>query len=276
MKKQLLIAAVAATMTMATSAGVFISGSASFKTVDGVYSHEADLFFKGTSGDSSVTLNVAMDGTAPAIEDAYLKTSAAGLDIKIGQWEGSASELGASSAASEKVVVSTTFGGISLAYKDTNSSNSTTIGGEFGGITLSHEINQDSSTETTASGSMGGVNADFHSINDSASKTNSAITLSTVIQGATLTYVQIDADAAMDSDGYVGEFSLTTGQSAKAIGVSTDYNGNTVGLKAITIASADSTELSISRDLENGSTLDLTYTDTDSDEILEAKLTVEF
>lgn len=276
MKKQLLIAAVAATMAMSSTADINIKGSASFKTTDGVYSHEADLFFTGTAGDSSITLNVAMDGTAPAIEDAYLKTTVSGIDIKMGQWEGSSSELGATSAASEKVVVSTSFGGISLAYKDTNSSNSTTIGGEFGGITLSHEINQDSSTETTASGSMGGVNADFHSINDSASKTNSAITLSTAVQGATLTYVQIDADAAMDSDGYVGEFSLTTGQSAKAIGVSTDYNGNTVGLKAITIASADSTELSISRDLGNGSTLDLTYTDTDSDEILEAKLTVEF
>ncbi len=276
MKKQLLIAAVAASMTAATVADINIAGSASFKTTDGVYSHEADLVVTGTAGASSLTINMAMDGSTPAIEDAYLKTSVADIDIKIGQWEGSASELGASSSASEKVVVSTTFGGISLAYKDTNSSNSTTIGGEFGGITLSHEINQDTSTETTASGSMGGVNLDAHTIEDANSKTNTAITLSTDVQGATLTYVQINADAAMDSDGYVGEFSLTAGQSAKAFGISTDYNGSTVGLKSITVAGADSTELSVSRDLGNGTALDFTYTDTASDEVLEVEFSVAF
>ena len=274
MKKQLLIAAVAATMTMATTADVSITGSAAFKTTDGVYSHEADLVVSGTSGDTSVTMNISLDGTFE-IEDLYLKTSIAGVDLKMGQWEGSSSELGASSAASEKLVVSTSFGGISIAYKDTNGANSTTIGGEFGGITVSHEINQDSSTETTASGSMGGVNVDVHTT-EAAGKTNTAFTLSTEIQGATLTYVQIDADANMDSDGYVGEFSLTAGQSAKAIGISTAYNGNTIGLKAITIAGADSTELSISRDLGNGTMLDVTYTDTATDEVLEVELSVAF
>jgi hypothetical protein len=275
MKKQLLIAAVAATMTMATTADVSITGSAAFKTTDGVYSHEADLVVSGTSGDTSVTMNISLDGTTVAIEDLYLKTSIAGVDLKMGQWEGSSSELGASSAASEKLVVSTSFGGISIAYKDTNGANSTTIGGEFGGIAVSHEINQDSSTETTASGSMGGVNVDVHTT-EAAGKTNTAFTLSTEIQGATLTYVQIDADAAMDSDGYVGEFPLTAGQSAKAIGISTIYSGNTIGLKAITIAGEDSTELSISRDLGNGTMLDVTYTDTDTDEKLEVELSVAF
>jgi hypothetical protein len=80
----------------------------------------------------------------------------------------------------------------------------------------------------------------------------------------------------MDSDGYIGEFSLTAGQSAKALGISTAYNGNTVGLKAITIAGADSTELSISRDLGNGTMLDVTYTDTATDEVLEVELSVAF
>jgi len=275
MKKQLLIAAVAATMTMATTADVSISGSASFTSTDGEYSHEADLVVSGRAGDSLVTINVAMDDAAPVIEDAYLKTSVAGIDVKMGQWEGSASELGASSPASEKIVVSTAFGGISIAYKDTNSSNSTTISGEFGGIAVSHEINQDSSTETTASGSMGGVDVAVHTIEDSGN-TNTAITLSTDIQGATLTYVQIDADALMDSDGYIGEFSLLAGESAHAFGLSTDYNGNTVGLKSITVAGNDSTELNISRDLGNGATLDLTYTDTDADETLEIELSVAF
>ncbi len=275
MRKQLLIAAVAATMTVATTADVSISGSAAFKTTDGVYSHEADLVVSGTSGATTATMNLSLDGTTAYVEDAYLKTSVAGIDVKMGAWEGSSSELSATGALSEKVVVSTTFGGISLAYKDTNGANSTTIGGEFGGITLSHEINQDSSTETTASGSMGGVNVDVHTT-DADGKTNTAVTLSTEIQGSTLTYVQIDADAEMDSDGYVGEFSLTAGQTAKAFGISSAYNGNTIGLKAITIAGADSTELSISRDLGNGTVLDVTYTDTDTDEVLEAELSIAF
>ena len=262
-------------MTMATTADVSISGSASFTSTDGEYSHEADLVVSGRAGDSLVTINVAMDDAAPVIEDAYLITSVAGIDVKMGQWEGSASELGASSPASEKIVVSTAFGGISIAYKDANSSNSTTISGEFGGIAVSHEINQDSSTETTASGSMGGVDVAVHTIEDSGN-TNTAITLSTDIQGATLTYVQIDADALMDSDGYIGEFSLLAGESAHAFGLSTDYNGNTVGMKSITVAGNDSTELNISRDLGNGATLDLTYTDTDADETLEIELSVAF
>ena len=190
MKKQLLIAAVAATFTSVAMADIAISGADKMNAKDGVYSHEADMTIAGKSGDTSVTANLAMDGTAIAIEDLYVKTSVAGVAVKMGGWRSGKSELAqTSTTVTERVNVSTSFGGLSLAYEDTGASNSTTIGGSLAGVSVSHKINQDTSTETKASGTMGGVSIAAHSKESALSKTNTAVTLSTEVQGVTLTYV---------------------------------------------------------------------------------------
>ena len=167
MKKQLLIAAVAASMTSVAMADIAISGAAKVNALDGVYSHEADLFIAGKSGDTSVTVNIALDSNAFVIEDLYVKTAVAGVAVKMGAWRGGKSELGRTGSITERVNVSTTFGGLSLAYEELGASNSTTIGGSLAGVKLTRALGAGATfeatyTETKASGSMGGVSVSAH------------------------------------------------------------------------------------------------------------------
>ena len=284
MKKQLLIAAVAATFTSVAMADIAISGAAKFNAKDGVYSHEADLTIAGKSGDTSVTANISLDdgattGTKVAIkvEDLYMTTSVAGVSVKMGGWRSGKSELGTTSTTvTERVNVSTTFGGLSLAYEDTGTANSTTIGGSLAGVSVSHKISQDTSTETKASGTMGGVSIAAHSKESAASATNTAVTLSTEVQGVTLTYVTLSNDSAVSSDGFMGKQTVAAGADASAFGIATSIAGNTVKFKAITNGSTDTNKVIVTRALGAGATFEATYSDTDSNDTLDLELAVKF
>ena len=270
MKKQLLIAAVAASMTSVAMADIAISGAAKMNSLDGVYSHEIDLKISGKSGDTSITANLAMDDKGEAtdsvkndikIEDMYLTTAVSGVTLKMGGWRSGKNELRKTGGITERVNVSTSFGGLSLAYEDTGASNSTTIGGSLAGVSVSHKINQDTSTETKASGSMGGVNVSVHSKENSDSKTDTAITLTTEVQGITLTYVKITTDSDTDSDGYIVKGSIA--KEADAIGIKTSIAGNTVQFKAKTVDGVDTNQVILTRALGAGATFEAQYIDTD-------------
>ena len=286
MKKQLLIAAVAATFTSVAMADISISGAAKFNSTDGAYSHEADLTIAGKSGDTSVTANLSLDDKATAsagtkgdiqIEDLYVTTSVAGVTVKMGGWRSGKSELGATSATSERVNVSTTFGGLSLAYEDNGSNNSTTIGGTLAGVSVSHKVNSTdaSGTETKASGSIGGVSVKIHS-KEINSKTSTSTTLSTEVQGVTLTYANTTADADQAQDGYIGTTTILAGKTGSAIGLSTAIAGNTVQFKSITVNDVDSSKVIVTRALGAGATFEATYTDTTATDSLDLELAVKF
>nr|MCH9711184.1 hypothetical protein [Pseudomonadota bacterium] len=103
MKKQLLIAAVAATMTSAAMADISITGSAkaNYLNTDSTvanndgndFSTEINLGIKGTNGGSGVVINFESkdsgDGAAFDIEDSYVTSSVAGVGIQAGSWRGS-------------------------------------------------------------------------------------------------------------------------------------------------------------------------------------------
>ena len=277
MKKQLLIAAVAATFTSVAMADIAISGAAKFNAADGVYSHEADLTISGKSGDTSVTTNIALDTNAFVVEDLYVKTAVAGVTVKMGGWRSGKSELRTTGGITERVNVSTTFGGLSLAYEDLGSSNATTIGGSLAGVSISHKINQDTSTETKASGTMGGVSIAAHSKESAASATNTAVTLSTEVQGVTLTYVTLSNDSAVDSDGFMGKMTVAATKDASAFGIATSIAGNTVKFKAITNGSTDTNKVIVTRALGAGATFEAVYADKDAtDATLDLELAVKF
>ena len=287
MKKQLLIAAVAATFTSVAMADIAISGAVKMNSVDGAYSHEADMTVSGKSGDTSVTFALSLDNKGAeqdagtdatiAVEDAYVTTSVAGVTVKMGGWRSGASELGGTSDISERVNVSTTFGGLSLAYEDTGSNNSTTIGGTLAGVSVSHKVNSTDAkgTETKASGSIGGVSVKVHS-QEVLSKTTTSTTLSTEVQGVTLTYANTTTDDGTAQDGYIGNADIDAGDSASAIGLSTSIAGNTVQFKSITINGADSSKVVVTRALGAGATFEAIYTDTDTSDSLDLELAVKF
>jgi len=274
MKKQLLIAAVAASMTSVAMADISISGAAKFNSLDGAYTHETDLTIAGKSGDTSVTMNLSLDGDF-SVEDAYVSTSVAGVAVKMGGWRSGKSELRQTGGITERVNVSTSFGGLSLAYEDTGTTNSTTIGGSLAGISVSHKIKQSTATETKASGSMGGVSVSVHSQEDASNNTDTSITLTTEIQGVTLTYSKLTADAAVATDGYITKD--TSVSAADAIGIKTSIAGNTVQFKAISVDGVDTNKVIVTRALAAGTTFEATYADADgTDATLDLELAVKF
>jgi len=272
MKKQLLIAAVAATMTSVAMADISISGAVKMNSTDGNYTHEADMTIAGKSGDTTVTANLSLDDKAAAsagitndiqIEDLYMTTAIAGVKVKMGGWRSGKNELRKTGGITERVNVSTSFGGLSLAYEESNSSNSTTVGGSLAGVAVSHKMGSLKDTETKASGSIGGVSVNVHSKESSTGDTDTSTILSTEVQGVTITYAKTTSDAGTDQDGYIGNVAIGQAESAQAIGIKTSIAGNTVQFKSITINNVDSNKVIVTRALGAGATFEATYNDVD-------------
>jgi hypothetical protein len=305
MKKQLLIAAVAATMSVSAMADISIAGSAKANSINGVVSIESDLVITGKSGDTSVVAKISLDsgmnagtdatnvftatGTADTaggtptdaiVEDLYLTTSFEGVNIKIGEYRSGASELDqTSAAASTRYNLSTSMGGITVAYEATAGASDVAFSGTIAGVSVAHKIKSSDDTETTVSGSLSGVNLSWNQEHDDSANTDdTAITVSTEFSGVTATYVKIDAEGAdVVSDGYVGKFDLAAGKEASAFGLSTSLAGNTVTFKSIDIADTDSTKIVLNRALASGATFEAVYTDNDgSNDVLDLELAVKF
>ena len=124
---------------------------------------------------------------------------------------------------------------------------------------------------------MGGVSIAAHSKEDKDSNTNTAVTLSTEVQGVTLTYVTLSNDSAVDSDGFMGKMTVAATKDASAFGIATSIAGNTVKFKAITNGSTDTNKVIVTRALGAGATFEATYADEDSvDATLDLELAVKF
>ena len=224
------------------------------------------------------------------VKNAYMKTSIAGVNVKMGTWYGSDSLLGNGSQTEDQVSLDTTISGVKVQYEDNMSTSSVTLSGSVAGVKLSHEI-FDTKTDTSVSGSFGGVNATFRSIDDDVDTADStSLEVSTEMQGVTVTYAAIDANegttdtTGVSSDAFFGEFSAsTTIKEADGFGVATSMAGNTVSLKSYSTMLAagnveqDWTKLVVTRPLANGATVEATYTDKDSvSTALDLELRVKF
>ena len=175
MKKQLLIAAVAATMTSAAIADISITGGmkVNYKDTDNngaltnAISHETDLQITGKSGGTTVYIelnNDSADGLAGTtsstttagtdstedngnfdVEDVWMKTSIAGATVKAGTWNGSDSLVSADSArALGKFEVSTTVSGVTVIADGSSDANKNiTFKGDVAGVAASYKIDDE-------------------------------------------------------------------------------------------------------------------------------------
>ena len=287
MKKQLLIAAVAATMSVSAMADISISGSAKANSKNGVASIESDLKITGKSGDTTVVANIALDSgvdtgsqAGDMVEDLYLTTSFQGVNIKAGTYRSGKSDLDVTDATpSARYNLSTTMGGIKLAYEAKAATSDIAISGTIAGVAVSHKIKSSDDTETTISGSVSGVNLKWNQEHtDSGDTNNTAVTVSTEFGGVTATYVKVDTDTAQAMDGYIGTATVNAASDASALGLSTSVAGNTLTFKKININSTDSTKIILTRPLASGATFEATYndSDTDSEDFLDFELAVKF
>ena len=275
MKKQLLIAAVAATMASATFADVSITGGSEVTIAKSGTTVETTLGLKGKSGDTSVTIDLDLHNAAGdnLVKNAYMNTSVVGIAVKAGQWKSGASNLGRSSYKTGAYNLSTSFSGVKLAYEETGSgsTNSVTVSGTVAGISASHKINSSSLTETKVSGAFGDVNLAYHLKEANATDDNTAISVSTTVGNVKLAYTTIDIEAALS--GMDGAISDTTGTvnvgTHNAMTVSTAVAGNTVTFKRYELNDVSNNKIIVKR-----GNLKATYNDnTDS---LEVELAVKF
>ena len=258
MKKQLLIAAVAATMTSAAIADISITGGmkVNYKDTDNngaltnAISHETDLQITGKSGGTTVYIelnNDSADGLAGTtsstttagtdstedngnfdVEDVWMKTSIAGATVKAGTWNGSDSLVSADSArALGKFEVSTTVSGVTVIADGSSDANKNiTFKGDVAGVAASYKIDDEGADEYKLSTTMNGVTVAYHNVDDldaTASTGKSSLMVSGSVQGFDLSYAQADTDsgATIDSDSYFGDttaFATTVAQGSDISG----------------------------------------------------------
>ena len=246
----------------------------------GDYSIESDLTVTGKSGDTSVIAQLSLDNMQwgpGAVEQLYMTSEVAGINIKVGKYKSGKGELGQNGGnAANRVRANTSFGGVKLVYHDWTGAGGTwvAVAGKIGGVKTWLK-KASTRTEAKLSGSMGGVNVSAHIKDHDYGGLDSSITLKTSVQGIELTYVDTRSDAGTSMDGFIGKH--TSINNAYAFGVSTNILGNKITYKDIMIHGLDDKKLIITRKLSPGTTFEATYKDGDSyDNSLDLELAVKF
>ena len=298
MKKQLLIAAVAATMTSVAMADISITGATkvNYTTVDfdgttdstNNFTHAVDLAITGKTGDTTVVVKLGniedAGGTGINIEDSYLTTKVSDVSIKAGTWDNGNNALRASSRATNKLSASTTMGGLTItgnANSDTTGmGQSVKVAGSASGVTASYEDTASGET-IKLSTAVAGVNVSYLAINsDTAASDRNVIEVSGKVggMGVKVAKATADASASIGGDTWMGDFEvaagdtgayqLSNGQDVTSIEVSTSMAGNTVKFRNTSVddvagANMSFNKIILTRPLANGTTFEATYTDLD-------------
>ena len=297
MKKQLLIAAVAATMASASMADISIAGSAkaNFAVVDyedtqvnkNTITREMDLFVTGKTGDTTVVMNFANDTITGGLasEDSYVATKIGDVSVKVGAWDNGNNALRESGRTDGHLEASTTLGGVTVLYDGYGDAadNSVQLSADISGVAVSFKqlaTGEDISVSTT----VGGVKASYLALNrDTANTDRSVIEVAGSFGGVDIKVAQAEADssARIEGDSWMGDFEnsaytglttaaydLANNQDVTSISLKTQMAGNTVefiNTKVDGVAGNDVAfnKFIVTRPLANGTTFEATYTDLD-------------
>jgi len=256
MKKQIIAAAVAASVSAVAMADVSITGNANyewFSTTTGsnnaVYTQdtEVNLSVQGKSGDTGVVLNMEFnDGHGDAnldVEDMYLTTKVGDVSVKGGHWSSGTTALGGEidhgGRSTNKLDLGYTAAGWKLGYQQSgstvdNDSSTITASGNVAGVAVSIKEASDTATYLGATGSLAGI--DYRLENKDADAANSDVffaDISTKVGGATVGYTVLDADAkGKITEGDSGIFGLSVSHVDGDLTSGTSGNANDRGNEA--------------------------------------------
>ena len=304
MKKQLIAAAVAATMTSVAMADISISGDAKFEyfnkddagTKTNYTNTEINLGVKGKSGDTTVVANLEFDthgdaSTAIDVEDLYMTTKVGDVSIKAGNYTTSTSailgEIDEGGRATDKVTLSTKVGGVKVYAGNSGSAGATGVinnnmfagvVADVAGMKVQFKKNSETVNSMGIAGAMSGI--DFRLEQKNSDNANEDVTfgnVTTSINSIDLGYAWIDADAAglvSETDSAIFAVEMggnATGTGQNQITAKTSLAGNAVTLKSGTIddgiqagTDLDYVQISASRALASGAKATVTYTDKDA------------
>jgi len=220
MKKQIIAAAVAASVSAVAMADVSISGNANYEwfstttgSANAVYTTdmEVNLNIRGKSGDTSVVadLELSDSGTPSAadvldVEDLYLTTKVGDISVKAGNYGSGttalAGEIEHGARSTNKLTLSTNLAGWTVGYAQSgatvdNDGSSISASGKVGDVSVQLKEASDSATYIGLSGALAGI--DYRIENKDADAANSDVLFvdaSTKVGGATVGYTVIDAD----------------------------------------------------------------------------------
>ena len=298
MKKQLLAAAVAATMTSVAMADLSIKGNAKYVYTSTDVSNETNntnagstevnLAFTGKSGDTTVHVEHEYVAGGDAgndnldIEDMWVSTKVGDVSIKMGNWDGSKSantgEILDNARSNNKVSISTNMSGIGLGYAtspDSRDSDSFVVSANIGDHKISVKEQSDTYTDVMLTGSIAGVSYRVDSYDaDAANSSATFATASMKLDDVTVSMVHADADSGAvftETDGVFGtEMDLAEGDvdSASAVKLATNIDGNNVSVEFGSRGEAsgednDFTKFVASRALAGGMNAIATYINTD-------------
>ena len=311
MKKQLLIAAVAATMGTAAIADISLTGTGKY-----TYTHtetgtattnagatEVNVVATGKSGDTTVVLSREFTGgdSDGDTENMYVSSKIGDVTVKAGNWTGSLTgnkgEIIDNGRSTNKLTFGTSVAGVAVSYTTTPGSasgDSVAISGTVAGMTVGIVEESDTYTDINVSGSIAGVDFRVDSYNaDAANGDATFVKLSKNFDGITVSYTDVDADGGAvltETDGFLGtELDLAEGdvKEAQVLSASGALAGNTVTVSTgtrteVTGEDNDFTKVVVARSLASGATLTATYIDTDNvdatttTETFKAALSVSF
>ena len=250
MKKQIIAAAVAASMSAVALADISITGAAkvNYTNIDtegaapdtNRFTQEMDLKVKGKSGDTEVVINFgggAFDGDTSDgdgtytksdeagssmtgdntmnVEDAYVTTKIGDVKIKTGTWDNGNNELRASTRNAGKFQANTSIGALDLGFLASSagaSSEEFTVGTNLGGVAVSFTQKQTGET-IKASTSFNGVNVKYLGLpSDTANSDRDYIEVSTKVGDVGIKVGQASTESAdaLDGDTWLGDFEGNT------------------------------------------------------------------
>jgi len=279
-KMKKLIALFAASTVASTSAiaGIALSGTASVTYDDNgaaasATSYDADLSAVGTTGATTVTIGMDVNGANAAITGADMATTIGPVTVAADMHD----ETSLTTSTGGQTLESTDTGvTVSLAAPigdatiGLNNSGDVTISGTWSGVAVAHTV-KDGSDMTTGTASIAGM--DISLTNDGGSSTWS---LGTTVSGVDLTLASSKAvTAAFGLAGNTMTVSHTPDRASAAAKIGTANGDGANGYGKNSVASKTSfTTVAISRDLTSGAALSATYNS--FDESLTLKASVAF
>jgi hypothetical protein len=252
-------------------------------------------------GHAHTTTESRAVGNSLALEDVYLTTKIGDVSLKVGDWDNGDMPLRASSRGRNKVQASTSMGGLNLTWvSGAEQDDEISVGTSIGGLNVSYK-KKTGAADYSVKGELAGFNFSHVALtSDTADMDRDVTEISTSAGGVGIKVGMANADkeATITGDSWFGDYEDNTGvyelgkgMDVAAVELSTSMDGNKVVFRHASIdkdtATADKdrsfNKIIVTRPLGNGTTFEMTYTDSekdgtpaDSNQSLDLELAVKF
>ena len=230
MKKQLIAAAVAATMTSVAMADISIKGSANVKMEGNELSNggttenssmNMDIDITGKTGNTSVHAHIDVDNAADVsgsgtvvVDKLWMETAIGSVNVKAGDYSsctGMIEGISKCATTDNKIGLSTKVGDFTVGYtksmNDSSAADSIAISGTIAGLSVKVKDSEDTYTNVAIKGDLAvGTGTGFyveHMNKDAADSDTTLFAAHTKVGGATVSFASLEADetGASNNDG---------------------------------------------------------------------------